>query len=89
MSRVDKRSSSLALKSGRSRRSRSDSPLQTLIPRQLSQRGEKPPSGPQWLHEIKLEGFRTAARIDHGHAQLLTRTIRTGNRTAKACQILS
>jgi ATP-dependent DNA ligase len=30
--------------------------------------------GPQWLHEIKLDRFRTAARIDHGRAQLLTRT---------------
>jgi bifunctional non-homologous end joining protein LigD len=26
------------------------------------------------LHEIKLDGFRIAARIDHGRAQLLTRT---------------
>jgi ATP-dependent DNA ligase len=31
-------------------------------------------SGPQWLHEIKLDGFRMAARIDHNRAQLLTRT---------------
>jgi ATP-dependent DNA ligase len=30
--------------------------------------------GPQWVHEIKLEGFRMAARIDNGRAQLLTRT---------------
>jgi bifunctional non-homologous end joining protein LigD len=35
---------------------------------------EKPPSGPQWLHEIKLDGFRKAARIDNGRVQLLTRT---------------
>jgi hypothetical protein len=28
--------------------------------RSLSQPVEKPPSGPQWLHEIKLDGFRTA-----------------------------
>ena len=47
---------------------------QAVIPPQLSQPVEKPPSGPQWLHEIKLDGFRMAARIDHGHAQLLTRT---------------
>jgi ATP-dependent DNA ligase len=30
--------------------------------------------GPQWVHEIKLDGFRMAARIDHGGVQLLTRT---------------
>jgi bifunctional non-homologous end joining protein LigD len=33
-----------------------------------------PPSGPQWLHEIKLDGYRMAARIAHGRVQLLTRT---------------
>jgi bifunctional non-homologous end joining protein LigD len=32
------------------------------------------PSGPQWLHEIKLDGFRMAARIEGGRARLLTRT---------------
>jgi ATP-dependent DNA ligase len=35
---------------------------------------EKPPWGPQWLHEIKLDGYRMAARIDNGRVQLLTRT---------------
>jgi bifunctional non-homologous end joining protein LigD len=35
---------------------------------------EKPPSGPQWMHEIKLDGYRIAARIDNGRVQLLTRT---------------
>ena len=71
MSRVVKRSASPAVKSGPSRRG---SPLPRFIPPQLSQPVEKPPSGPRWLHEIKLDGFRMAARIDHGRAQLLTRT---------------
>jgi DNA ligase D-like protein (predicted ligase) len=35
---------------------------------------EVAPSGPQWLHEIKLDGFRMAARIEGGRARLLTRT---------------
>jgi ATP-dependent DNA ligase len=76
MSRVVKRSSSEAVKSGSSRvgRSRSALPLPRFVPPQLSQPVEKPPSGPQWLHEIKLDGFRMAARIDNGSAQLLTRT---------------
>ncbi len=34
----------------------------------------RPPSGPQWVHEIKLDGFRMAARIDNGGVRLLTRT---------------
>ena len=71
MPRVIKRSASQAVKAGRSRR---DLPLPHFISPQLSQPVEKPPSGPQWLHEIKLDGFRMAARIDNGRVQLLTRT---------------
>ena len=71
MPRVIKRSASQALKSGPSRR---EAPLPSFVPPQLSQPVEKPPSGPQWLHEIKLDGFRMAARIDNGRVQLLTRT---------------
>ena len=71
MSRVVKRSASQAVKSGPSRRG---APLPHFIPPQLSQPVEKPPSGPQWVHEIKLDGYRMAARIDNGRVQLLTRT---------------
>src|SRR5580692_8612814 len=71
MPRVIKRSASQALKSGPSRR---DAPLPSFVPPQLSRPVEKPPSGPQWVHEIKLDGFRIAARIDNGRVQLLTRT---------------
>jgi DNA ligase D-like protein (predicted ligase) len=76
MSRGVKRSASQTAKSGPSRRggSRTDSRLPAFIPPQLSQPVEKPPSGPQWLHEIKLDGYRMAARIDNGRVQLLTRT---------------
>ena len=69
MSRVVKRSTSQAVKSSRSHRG---VPLPPFVPPQLSQPIEKPPSGPQWLHEIKLDGYRMAARIDNGRAQLLT-----------------
>jgi hypothetical protein len=50
-----------------------DSPLLAFIPPQLSQPVDKPPSGPQWVHEIKLDGFRMAARIDNDRVQLLIR----------------
>jgi ATP-dependent DNA ligase len=43
------------------------------FPPPLCQVGTAPP-GPRWLHEIKLDGFRMAARIEAGRAQLLTRT---------------
>jgi bifunctional non-homologous end joining protein LigD len=71
MSRVVKRSASQAAKSSRSQR---DAPLPQFVPPQLSLPVEKPPSGAQWVHEIKLDGYRMAARIDNGRAQLLTRT---------------
>jgi ATP-dependent DNA ligase len=76
MSRVFERSASQAVESGSSPRgkSRRGSPLPTFVPPQLSQSVEKPPSGSQWLHEIKLDGYRMAARIDNGRVQLLTRT---------------
>src|SRR5271156_1846300 len=55
---------------------RSSNPLELplWIPPQLTQLGEAVPSVPQWLHEIKLDGYRMAARIDRGRAHLLTRT---------------
>jgi DNA ligase D-like protein (predicted ligase) len=76
MPRVVKGSASQAVKSTPSRGGQSPSALllPAFIPPQLSQPVEKPPSGPQWLHEIKLDGYRMAARIDNGRAQLLTRT---------------
>jgi ATP-dependent DNA ligase len=71
MPRFLKRSASQAVKSGPSRRG---VPLPSSVPPQLSPPVEKPPSGAQWLHEIKLDGYRIAARIENGRVQLLTRT---------------
>ena len=31
------------------------------------------PEGPNWVHEVKFDGYRTQALIDHGQVQLLTR----------------
>jgi bifunctional non-homologous end joining protein LigD len=70
MPRIVKRSASQAVKSGPSPRGVF---LPGFVSPQLSQLVERPPSGPQWLHEIKLDGFRMAARIDNSRVQLLTR----------------
>jgi bifunctional non-homologous end joining protein LigD len=75
MSRVVKRSLAGAIKTGEPRgRQDATSPLPSWIPPELCQLVGKTPSGPQWLYEIKLDGFRMAARIDKGRVQLLTRT---------------
>jgi bifunctional non-homologous end joining protein LigD len=50
----------------------------TALPRwirpQLTQLVDVAPDGDQWLHEIKYDGYRMHARLDHGAAKLLTRT---------------
>jgi bifunctional non-homologous end joining protein LigD len=36
-------------------------------------RATKPPVGPQWLHEIKYDGYRLIARKREGQVRLFTR----------------
>jgi ATP-dependent DNA ligase len=45
----------------------------TWIKPQLAKLVEKAPDGPDWLHELKLDGYRMHARLDAGKAQILTR----------------
>lgn len=33
-----------------------------------------PPTGPQWLHEVKFDGYRLQARLEGGQVRLLTRS---------------
>jgi DNA ligase D-like protein (predicted ligase) len=46
----------------------------TWVEPQLCKLVEKAPSGPGWLHEIKFDGYRMAARISDGQVALLTRS---------------
>src|ERR1700730_9059314 len=48
-------------------------PPQFLRP-QLSHFVETPPSGPDWAHELKYDGYRIHARLARSEARLLTRT---------------
>jgi ATP-dependent DNA ligase len=41
---------------------------------QLTQLVGMAPDGPDWLHEIKYDGYRIHARLDRGAVKLLTRT---------------
>jgi hypothetical protein len=47
------------------------SPTEWIEP-QLCKLVEEAPAGEDWVHEVRFDGFRLAARIDHGHVQLLT-----------------
>jgi bifunctional non-homologous end joining protein LigD len=49
------------------------SKLPEFVPHSLATLYDKPPSGPDWLHEIKFDGYRMEARLDHGKVRLLTR----------------
>jgi bifunctional non-homologous end joining protein LigD len=40
---------------------------------QLAKLVEKAPDGLDWLHELKLDGYRMHARFDVGRVQILTR----------------
>src|ERR1700680_1440344 len=44
-----------------------------LIQPHLAALVKKAPDGPDWLHEIKLDGYRMHARLDAGRVQILTR----------------
>ena len=48
--------------------------LARWIKPQLCKLVDAPPQGPEWLHEIKYDGYRVHARLDRGRIQLLTRT---------------
>jgi ATP-dependent DNA ligase len=41
---------------------------------QLTRFVDQAPDGPDWLHEIKFDGYRMHARLDRGAVRLLTRT---------------
>ena len=46
----------------------------TWIKPQLTRLADEAPTGKEWLHEIKYDGYRMHARIDGDKIQLLTRT---------------
>ena len=48
-------------------------PLAAFIEPCLPRHADKPPAGPDWIHEIKHDGFRIMARLDARGVRLLTR----------------
>jgi len=47
--------------------------LPEFIPPSLATLHSVPPDGAEWIHEIKFDGYRIEARLDHGKVRLLTR----------------
>jgi bifunctional non-homologous end joining protein LigD len=54
-------------------RGRPRSALPAFIPPELATLVDAAPEGPEWLHEMKLDGYRMAARMAGGKVALLTR----------------
>jgi bifunctional non-homologous end joining protein LigD len=48
--------------------------LQKFVPPQLATAVDRPPNGEDWLHELKLDGYRIYCRRDTDGTRLLTRT---------------
>jgi bifunctional non-homologous end joining protein LigD len=47
--------------------------LPDFVPPSLATLRSTAPSGEGWVHEIKFDGYRIQARLDHGEVRLLTR----------------
>ena len=60
-------------KTSRGETAKSGKPLPDFVPLSLATLYAKAPSGPDWIHEIKFDGYRLEARLDHGKVRLLTR----------------
>ena len=47
--------------------------LPSTVPLSLATLVEEPPEGDEWVHEIKYDGYRIAARVDGGDVRLFSR----------------
>ncbi len=47
--------------------------MPAFIAPELATLVDRPPAGEEWLHEIKLDGYRILSRIDEGEVRFLTR----------------
>ena len=51
----------------KSRRQYGTAPMPDLVQFQLGQPVDEPPRGPDWVHEMKFDGYRMQALCGNGH----------------------
>jgi bifunctional non-homologous end joining protein LigD len=56
-----------------------------FYPPQLATLVDRVPGGDEWLHEIKFDGYRILAHLDHGQVKLLTREAHDWTARFKSC----
>jgi bifunctional non-homologous end joining protein LigD len=61
-------------KSAPTRKKKQGAGLPDFVPPELPTLVDRPPEGPDWVHEIKLDGYRVLWRIENGKTRFLTRT---------------
>jgi bifunctional non-homologous end joining protein LigD len=71
---VTKRGAGLQARRARDKASRKPDPLPSFIAPCLATLVDAPPTGDDWVHEIKLDGYRLQARVLDGDVRLLTRS---------------
>src|SRR5919112_5847499 len=47
--------------------------MRDFVPPQLATLVDKPPSGDEWLHELKFDGYRLLCHLQRGQVRLWTR----------------
>lgn len=57
----------------RKKKNAKSAPLPETVEPELATLVDAAPPGDAWVHEIKLDGYRLIARLEHGDVQLLTR----------------
>ena len=58
---------------GRDADDRAERRVPATVPLTLATLVDEPPDGDDWLHEIKYDGYRIAARVDDGGVRLFSR----------------
>lgn len=70
----DTRTTAKKQSSANKTKSKDDKPAAEFIAPELAYQADRPPSGPEWLHELKYDGYRIEAICNGNDVRLFTRS---------------